>query len=191
MSLLKIVRSCFLSSMLIASAAQASLVTNGDFETGTFAGWTKSGNLSLSDVISNTVTSNHTFLWRSGAIGSPAFISQSLNTQAGGTYTLEFDLFNTATSNAQFTALFDGVTVLSSSNTTYNWIHFAFTGLVASGTSTELKFGARNDPSFYRLDNVSVNLTASAVPEPATLLLMLSALAVAGAVTRRRQGIAG
>lgn len=191
MSLLNVVRSSLLASLLIAGAAHAAIVPNGDFETGTFAGWTKSGNTSLSDVIRNTTTSNHTYLWRSGSVGTPSFISQTLNTQAGGTYTLEFDLFNSATANAQFTALFDGVTVLSSSNTPYNWVHFTFAGLVATGTSTELKFGARNDPSFYRLDNVSVTQTASAVPEPATLVLVLSALGAVGVVTRRRQGIAG
>ena len=78
----------FIITAMIACAvntASAGIVPNGDFETGTFAGWTKSGNTSLSDVISNTATADHTFVWRSGATGSPNYISQMLDTVAGAT----------------------------------------------------------------------------------------------------------
>lgn len=45
----------------------------------------------------------------------------------------------------------------------------------ATGTSTEVKFSARNDPSFIRLDNVSVNsLADTSVPEPATVTLTMA-----------------
>lgn len=172
---------------IAASGAQANLVVNGDFETGNFTGWSKSGNLSLSDVIANTVTSNHTFLWRSGATGSPAIISQALATTAGATYTLEFDLYNTATQNAAFAALFDGVNVFTSTNTPLNWMHFSFSGLKATGASTLLSFSARNDPSFYRLDNIVVTADArNNVPEPGSVALTLAALLLAAAAMRRR-----
>lgn len=165
------------------ASAQGNLVVNGDFETGSFAGWTKSGNPSLSDVIANTVTSNHTFVWRAGSTGSLGYISQNIATQAGQSYSFSFDVYNTATSNAIFEAWFGGTKIYSFSNTVHNWTHVAFDDLVATGLSTQIKFGARNDPSFTRLDNVT--LTA-AVPEPETYALMLAGLGLMGAIARRR-----
>jgi hypothetical protein len=165
------------------ASAQGNLVVNGDFQTGTFAGWTKSGNTSLSDVISNTVTSNHSFVWRAGSTGSLGYISQNIATQIGQTYSFSYDVYNTATRNSIFEAYFDGVKIAGFTNEVHNWTHYSFDNLVATGLATEIKFGARNDPSFTRLDNVT--LTA-AVPEPETYALMLAGLGLIGAVSRRR-----
>lgn len=185
------ITTALLSALLFAASAQANLVTNGNFETGNFTGWTKSGNPGLSDVISNTVTSNHTFLWRNGATGSPAFISQNLVTSAGNTYDLSFDVYNSSTaSTSTFEVWFNGIEVYQFIGEVHNWSHLTFSGLVATGASTELKFGARNDPSFTRLDNVEVDLASTApvtVPEPGSLALLAVALAAAGATLRRRQ----
>lgn len=180
----------FLAAALTVAAFSANatteLVTNGDFETGTFFGWTKSGNPSLSDVIANTVTSDHTYLWRSGATGSPAYIDQELNTTAGGLYELSFDVYNTATSNSFFSASFGGTTVESFTNEVHNWTHFTF-DVVANGTLTDLKFAARNDPSFTRLDNISVVALTSAVPEPGTTAMLLAGLGLMGMAAVRRK----
>ena len=98
--------------------------------------------MSLSDVISNTVTSKHTFPWRSGADGSPAFISQSLATIAGQHYTFGFDLFSAGPSSTNpaavdFDAWFNGILEYSLSNVTVpTWTHFEFTDLIATSTST-------------------------------------------------------
>jgi hypothetical protein len=184
----KLAIAALLAVSAFSASAATELVVNGNFETGTFAGWTKSGNLSLSDIVSNTTTSNHTFLWRSGATGSPAFISQLLNTSAGGTYTLAFDVYSAGTSSTNpaavnFSANFGGNAVYSFTNTTLNWTHVVVNNLHATGSSTELKFSSRNDPSFTRLDNISVQ----AVPEPETYAMMLAGLGALGFIARRRK----
>ncbi|QLI81544.1 PEP-CTERM sorting domain-containing protein [Chitinibacter fontanus] len=177
-----ILASVFAATAFAANAQVTELVTNGNFETGNFTGWTKSGNTSLSDVISNTTTSNHTFLWRSGATGSPAYISQNLNTQIGGKYTLSFDIFSAGTSAVKFDAFFNGASVYSFSNISQAWTHVVINNLQSTKPLTELKFGSRNDPSFTRLDNVSV---VAAVPEPETYALM--GIGLIGLMASRRR----
>lgn len=182
----KLAAALALTFAAFSAHAGVELVTNGNFETGNFTGWTKSGNNSLSDIISNNVTSNTTYVWRSGATGSPAVISQTLQTQAGMLYTLSFDVFNTATTGTFFSADFGGNVVANWSNQQYNWTHFTFTDLVGTGTSTLLSFSARNDPSFIRLDNVSVVASAAtSVPEPTSLLLLGAGVLMLGAARRR------
>lgn len=171
-----------------SAQAAVNLVSNGNFETGSFSGWTKSGNPSLSDVIANNVTTNHTFLWRSGATGSQASISQNLTTVAGGLYNLSFDLYSAGTNNVSFDAYFNGTKVYSLVNQALSsWTHFSFDNLAATGPVTELKFSSRNDPSFTRLDNVSVTLLAPPVPEPETYAMLAVGLGLMGFAARRRQ----
>ena len=181
----------FAAAALLALAslsAHAELIVNGNFESGNFNGWTKSGNTNLSDVISNAITSNHTYVWRSGATGSLAYISQDVVTVAGNTYSFAFDVYNSATSNSIFEAYFDGVMVAGFTNTVHNWTHFQIDNLVAGDALTTIKFGARNDPNYIRLDNVSlVEVDAPVgVPEPASIAIMLGGLGLLAAARRRK-----
>lgn len=53
---------------LVSGASAANLVTNGDFETGTFAGWANAGNTAVSSI--DNVGGSHGFVWRDGAVGA-------------------------------------------------------------------------------------------------------------------------
>ena len=192
MGCLKWVGALALGTSLLAGHAQAAaeLVTNGDFETGNFAGWTKSGVTSLSDVIANTVTSNTSYLWRSGATGGLAYISQDIATEIGATYDFSFDVYSTSTTNTVFEVYFGGIQVFGFSNEVHNWTHILLEDLPAISAVTEIKLGARNDPSFTRVDNVSVMASSSVpvdVPEPASGLLLAGAVLALSAAGRGRK----
>jgi Carbohydrate binding domain/PEP-CTERM motif len=161
----------------------ANLITNGGFETGDFTGWTLSGNVSGSTLVSPTAAHTGNFGALLGAIGSLNFLSQTLTTVPGTTYEITFwQLFDGGLPN-EFSVSWDG-TVLSDlvnhAATPYTLYTFH---VVAPSSSTVLQFGSRDDPGFLRLDDVAVN----SVAEPGTLLLLASSLAGLGWFTSRRQ----
>jgi PEP-CTERM motif-containing protein len=88
----------------------------------------------------------------------------------------------TAGATVEFLAQVNGVTVFDQSNIPpqpYTRYSFPF---IATGTSTDVKFGFRNDPGAFFLDDISVN----AVPEPSSVWLGLLVTAFAIVVVRRR-----
>lgn len=188
--MIRIVLAGALAASVFASPALAqNLVVNGDFQTGNFNGWTKSGDQSLSDVVANNATSNTTPLWRVGSTNL-TYISQTLNTLTGSAYNLSFDWYNTATTGEEITVDFNGVTVFGSSNTAHSWNSpTVISGLLATGPSTVLRFGARNLPSFTRFDNISVaaaTIATPSVPEPGTWSMLVLGFGAMGYAVRRR-----
>lgn len=189
-------RKSFLAFALVAScaatASAANLVVNGDFQTGTFSGWTVNE------------TTNHPWFVASGAndyasdgcIGSPciagpmtgeSYLYQDLATVTGATYTLTFDYFSAEGTPNELAVYFGGVLVddLVNLNTT-SPVTYTLTGLVAPGGSTRLEFLGRQDPTYDYLDNISVTGATGVTPEPATFVLVGSSmLGLAGAVRRR------
>lgn len=144
----------FAFSMLVASAgASANLVTNGDFSAG-------GNNWSLTG---NTGYASFPGYWRDGAVGSDAFLNQTIATIAGQTYELSFDTFVDWGSMA---ASVDGTLVV----TAFTSGHYDTT-FVAANSNSVLTFITRNDPRYNQLDNVVVNAVSS-VPEPGSLALL-------------------
>jgi hypothetical protein len=178
-----------------AQATPINLVVNGGFETGDFTGWSVGGN-------SEFVRSDHphtgTFEAKLGNVLSAGFLSETLATIASTTYTLDFWLeADTVLGSPKnfFDASVNGIRVFDEVVTGrgpivgHDYQEHSF-GFVATGLTT-LRFDSRNDQAFFRLDDVSVQEGAplnTAVPEPATLSLMLvGAAGLAGAWRLRRR----
>jgi len=170
-----------------AAPAQAvELVDNGGFETGTFSSWTVSGNTGFTGVsTTNPHTGNYAaFL---GPVGSTGTISQMINTIAGHIYTVSFWLMNSGGTPNSFSATFDGhpaqVTLVD--NGAFSYQSYSF---LASGSAPSLlSFTFQQDPSFWYLDDISVQGDRGFVPEPATWAMMLLGFGGIGLAMRRRR----
>lgn len=169
-----------------SSAGAATIVVNGGFETGDFTGWTQTGNTSFDGVQSpgpgSTVRAGNSSAFF-GPVGSLGGISQTLTTIAGATYNVTFSFLPDGGNPSNFSASFDGVTLVSLTNPAAGpYIDYSF-GAIATGTSTVLAFNFRDDPGFLFLDEVAVNQT----PIPAALPLFAGGLGVLGLLARRRK----
>ena len=161
--------------MLPGMALSTELVTNGGFETGSFAGWTVSGNTGFTGVSSGDVHSGSSSAFL-GPVGSPGFISQTLPTVNGGVYDLSFWLQHDGGSPNEFQVFWAGNNIFDNTDpTAFGYALESVSNLTATGP-TVVTFGFREDPAYYHLDDVSVTEAAAAVPEPATMLLLGSGL---------------
>ena len=167
-----------------ASASAANLVTNGSFETGNFAGWNFGGNTGATGVtgtFDGVAPTDGVEQGYFGAVGSDTVLTQQLTVNATGLYTVSFDLDDLSGGTQDFTAKFGGATLVSYSSQPFNtYTHFSYT---VEGGNGVLEFDARQDPSYWLLDNVAVT---SAVPESSTPAMLLAGLALVGLVVRRR-----
>jgi hypothetical protein len=162
-----------------AGPARANLVTNGDFAS-TLDGWNTYG--------SSVAWSSQGNPGGSAELSVPslAFLSQSVATLSGKTYTVSFDLKGLSGSGAvrvdiggmgkDYSFASDGV-----------WYSYTFdyAATTTSNTFYYMSVGSPSNASAVLLDNVSVNeKTSSTVPIPGALFLFAPALAGLAAIRR-------
>jgi hypothetical protein len=164
---------------LFTLSIDQNIVLNGGFETGNFTDWTLTEGKEIYSFVDDGSTSG--FPPHSGnyfaALGRPntlGTLSQTLSTISGQSYLLSFWFFspnapadsggqvNTSTPN-ELTCSWNGSVLFNQSNIpAYNyWSNEVFI-VTATGSSTVLKFGERDDPWVLGLDDVS----ATPIPLP-------------------------
>jgi len=137
-------------------------IINGGFETGNFMGWTQSGNTGATGVSTGTVHSGMYSAYL-GPVGSEGFLAQIFPTTAGVTYVLDYWLQHDGGSPSSFHAMINGVDIPGSvlmNPAAFGYREYTFT-FTAAGSQTELKFGFREDPTYFHLDDVSVSPTGA------------------------------
>jgi hypothetical protein len=177
-----------LVAAMCGPAAATNLVLNPGFETGDFTNWIVTGDgVAIDNVFPNTGCCDAVFT-ATTTDPDAGVLSQTLSTEAGKSYTLSFAVIDEAGfSGDTFTVQFGGFSTTITGDeaappgnlpSLYTAETFIVPALDIIGGATALSFKGLNDPSLgidWNLDDVSV--TASAVPEPATWILLVLAFA--------------
>ena len=144
-----------LESAAACDRVPGNLVRNCGFETGDFTSWIRSGNPGFTNIDMPSAHSG-SFGLDTGPVTTMGFFEQPLATTAGGSYRLCYWLRNLAGGPDEFQVTWDGTVIRDS----IDLQPFDYTetchDVVASGSSTTVKFGFRQDPSFFYFDDVSV-----------------------------------
>jgi Ca2+-binding RTX toxin-like protein len=143
----------------------SNLVINGGFETGDFTGWTV-GNYQPEQILITSNAHSGNFATALGPAGSDGSLSENLATIAGQHYILQFSLANMSSGANDFSVHWDGTSVFALANApSQSYTDYTF-DVVATDSDTHLEFDFRQDPTQWRLDDVSVVTTGTSEPPP-------------------------
>jgi len=183
------------------SANPKNVVTNCGFETGSFLGWTLTGNdvpgelnnlygVEGVDPIDNIGPNSGSYQAYVGDLATnPLTLSQTVATSAGQAYYITFDLAQDTPGTVLYpntvALLFNGVSLFSQTNIGMEgYKQYTFAGYAAA-SSTVLSITLGNSLGEFLLDDVSVTLA----PEPSTRLLAVGSGVLLGGILlfRRKQ----
>jgi hypothetical protein len=158
-----------------ARAVVPNLIVNGNFSSG-FSGWVPVNNVHTGTRTSPVGTTGAYF--SDTSVTWTDTLSQTISTTVGHSYQLSFYLFNNGGPYDGFSATLGGVTQLLLTNPgAFNWRQYTY-DVVATSTSTLLRFAGYNKPGAFWLSGVSF-VDTTPVPEPGLALALFSALAFA------------
>lgn len=168
----------------VATMSQANLLSNGGFETGTFAGWSVNG-LTLPTIVADGHSGS--FAASFAGSGSSNWISQSFFANSGWTYDVKLYIKNNGVGDDRFYVQLGGSTPVDMAPIAYpleSWSEVSFQWVADTTGPDAITIGGF-DPNTFQIDDVSV--VVSSVPEPATIAsLGLGALAIARRARRRQ-----
>ncbi len=172
------------ASLSVSATPTQNLVTNGDFETGNFNGWTLAGfGAGDANIVTNVQAGSaeihggtHAAQFGPNTVGT---LTQMLATTPGVSYNLDFWLSNPIGGDGtEWLVKVGNTTLMDVKNAPRsNFIHYTFT-FTATSNSTPLQFGFANPPDWFYLDDVSV--TPSAVTAGTPVQLTVTALDAGG-----------
>jgi hypothetical protein len=179
-------------SVSLCDAQAGNLVVNCGFETGDFSGWTTGGNFAFTSVQNGPYydypgPNSGTYYAVFGPVGSDGTLSQTLTTNPGDSYTVSFYLDAVGDVTSDFSAYWNTDVLMSvgNPNTGDVWTQYLFTVIGTGSDTIQLNF--RDDPAYIALDDVVVLDAGTAIPEPGSLGLLISGLAVVILARRRRR----
>ncbi len=176
-----------LTAVIGQPASAGNLVFNGGFETGNFSGWNVPAPMSMQNQFTvNQLGEPHSGTYYAQLSSSSLqFVSQTLPTQAGQDYELNFWVRSELPApNETFTVRWEGQVVFAefvAGEGPIPWTRF-IVPLHANITGSFLEFGQTTFPGEFHIDTISV----VPIPSPCAAAVMVMAGGVAAMRRRRR-----